>query len=106
MMQRTDSPVPSHVVTGTEISKVLVICKWKAMQYKHLRKVPSDLLRQCCNETLDTTARSSNDPMPDRDMDRNSIVTSESCRQRIRSVLKEFGLADRSNVVEIQHHLD
>ena len=65
------------------------------MQYKHLRKVPSDLLRQCCNETLDKRARSSNDLMPDKDMNRNGIVTSESWRQRVQSVLKELGLTDR-----------
>ena len=43
---------------------------------------------------FDRRARSSNDPMPDSDMDMNSIVTSEQCEQRIQSVLIEFGFAD------------
>ena len=54
----------------------------------------------------DTRSRSSSDPVPDKDMERNSIVTSESCKQRIQSVLKELGLTDGNNVVEIRHRLD
>ena len=43
----------------------------------------------------ETRAQSPNVPMPDSDMDMNSMVTSEQCEQRIQQVLKVLGLADR-----------
>ena len=39
-------------VTGTEFNHVLVRCRLKPKQYKHLPKERSDLLRQVCNVTL------------------------------------------------------
>ena len=48
----------------------------------------------------DTRDRSSNEPIPDSDMDMNSILTNEQCEQTIQSVLKDLGFTVRKNLVE------